>query len=187
MFALDDEHTLRPLREGDGAALAHAYRANREHLSPWEPRRNSAFFSDEVQERDVERSVRDAALGRSLRFVIASTNGEIRGRMNLNNIIRGAFWSADLGYWIDASVQGRGLARRAVALVADHARDVIGLHRLQAGTLLHNTASQRVLAANGFERIGLAPRYLEIAGRWEDHVLFQKILDDGAAASAGSV
>jgi ribosomal-protein-alanine N-acetyltransferase len=50
-----------------------------------------------------------------------------------------------------------------------------GLHRLEAGTLTDNIASQRVLERNGFERIGLAPRYLHIAGRWRDHILFQRI------------
>ena len=102
--------------------------------------------------------------------------------MNLNTIVRGAFWSADLGYWIDASRLRRGLARRAVALVAAHARDELRLHRLQASTLLHNMASQRVLTANGFERIGVAPKYLRIAGEWQDHILFQLLLEEPLSA-----
>jgi ribosomal-protein-alanine N-acetyltransferase len=52
------------------------------------------------------------------------------------------------------------------------------LHRLQAATLLHNSGSQRVLADNGFERIGIAPQYLRIAGEWQDHLLFQLLLDE---------
>ncbi len=54
----------------------------------------------------------------------------------------------------------------------------LGLHRLQAGTLVHNTGSQKVLERNGFERIGLARAYLKIAGRWQDHILFQRISGD---------
>ena len=49
-----------------------------------------------------------------------------------------------------------------------------GLHRLQAGTLLSNSASQAVLQRNGFERSGVARRYLLIAGRWQDHVPYQR-------------
>jgi ribosomal-protein-alanine N-acetyltransferase len=52
-----------------------------------------------------------------------------------------------------------------------------GLHRLQAGTLVHNHRSQQVLERNGFTRIGLAPRYLRIAGEWQDHLLFQRLAD----------
>ncbi|OIJ33668.1 GNAT family N-acetyltransferase [Microbacterium sp. LCT-H2] len=178
MLRLDAEHVLRPVRAGDGAALARAYRANREHLAPWEPVRSEAFFTEEWQEQNAQQCVAEAALGRSSRFVILSDDGEIRGRVNLNTIVRGAFWSADLGYWIDSTRLRRGLAGRAVALVAEHARDELRLHRLQASTLLHNVASQRVLAATGFERIGIAPKYLRIAGEWQDHILFQLLLEE---------
>jgi ribosomal-protein-alanine N-acetyltransferase len=51
----------------------------------------------------------------------------------------------------------------------------LGLHRVQAGTLLHNVGSQRVLERNGFTRIGLAQDFLKIAGRWQDHILFQLV------------
>ena len=175
---LDADHILRPIAHGDGPALARAYRANRDHLAPWEPRREDSFFTDAVQEKDAVQGVAEAEAGRSMRFVIESDDGEIRGRMNLNNIVRGAFWNADLGYWIDVSRLRQGLASRAVASVAGFARDELGLHRLQAATLLHNVGSQSVLTGVGFERIGLAPKYLRIAGEWQDHVLFQLLLEE---------
>ncbi|WP_217183901.1 GNAT family N-acetyltransferase [Streptomyces sp. AC495_CC817] len=176
LFSLDSEHALRPVRLGDGAALARAYTANREHLEPWEPVRSDEFFTEAWQEQHARQCVDDADAGRSLRFVIVSDDGEVRGRINLNNIVRGAFWSADLGYWIDRSRLRRGLASHAVDRIAAYARDEVKLHRLQAATLLHNLGSQRVLSENGFERIGLAPGYLKIAGEWQDHLLFQRLL-----------
>lgn len=178
MRALDSEHVLRPVRIGDGAALARAYAANREHLAPWDPERSPDFFTPEWQEQHARQCVDDAAAGRSIRFVIVDDDGEVRGRVNLNNIVRGAFWSADLGYWVDATRLHRGLASHAVARIIEHARDEVGLHRLQAATLLHNIGSQRVLASNGFERIGMAPKYLRIAGEWQDHLLFQRLLEE---------
>lgn len=51
------------------------------------------------------------------------------------------------------------------------------LHRVEAGTLVDNIASQRVLEKNGFERIGIARRFLWINGAWRDHVLFQRTVD----------
>jgi ribosomal-protein-alanine N-acetyltransferase len=51
------------------------------------------------------------------------------------------------------------------------------MHRLEAGTLVDNVASQRVLEKNGFERIGLARAYLRIAGEWRDHILFQRVAE----------
>jgi ribosomal-protein-alanine N-acetyltransferase len=35
-----------------------------------------------------------------------------------------------------------------------------------------------VLEKNRFTRIGLAPRYLRIAGAWRDHLLFQRTGED---------
>jgi ribosomal-protein-alanine N-acetyltransferase len=49
------------------------------------------------------------------------------------------------------------------------------LHRVQAETLLHNVASQRVLERNGFVRYGVAPDYLQIAGEWQDHAMYQVV------------
>lgn len=71
----------------------------------------------------------------------------------------------------------RGLARAAVEHACAEARGR-GLHRVEAGTLLHNVASQRVLLATGFEHIGTARGYLFIARRWEDHRLYQRLLHD---------
>ena len=178
MLPLDAEHILRPVKIGDGAALARAYSANREHLAPWEPVREPEFFTPHWQEFHAEQCVIEASAGRNIRFVIESSDGEIRGRINLNNIVRGAFWSADLGYWIDRTRLRRGLASKSVRRVAAYARDEVRLHRLQAATLLHNTGSQRVLADAGFERIGIAAQYLRIAGDWQDHLLFQLLLDE---------
>lgn len=177
MLPLDAEHTLRPVRAGDGAALARAYAGNRAHLAPWEPLRSDDFFTTERQELHVAQCLDDSAAGRGYRFVIESSDGEIRGRVNLNNVVRGAFWSADLGYWVDVHRTRRGLASRGVEAVLSFAATELRLHRVQAATLRHNEGSQRVLATAGFARIGLAPRYLRIAGEWQDHVLFQRLLE----------
>ena len=62
--------------------------------------------------------------------------------------------------------------------LAERAFGRLGLHRLEAGTLVDNVASQRVLEKNGFELIGLARNYLHIAGAWRDHLLFQRTAED---------
>ena len=65
----------------------------------------------------------------------------------------------------------------AVAEAADYAANQLGLHRLQAETLVHNVRSQKVLEKNGFSRYGLAQKYLKIAGEWQDHIMFARILE----------
>lgn len=58
---------------------------------------------------------------------------------------------------------------------ADIAFGQLRLHRLQAETLLHDTASRPVPARNGFRAFAVAPSYLKIAGRWPDFVMYQLI------------
>ena len=173
-----DDVVLRLARTGDGRALAAAYDRNREHLAPWEPVRSPDFYDGAFQERQLALQIADRVAGRGCPLLLAADDGAVVGRVNLTAIQRGAFDSASLGYWVDHARTGRGLMTAAVGVVVEHARDALGLHRLEAATLPHNAASQAVLAAHGFTRIGLAERYLRIAGTWQDHVLFQRILTD---------
>lgn len=166
---------LRAVTIDDSAALAEAYRKNRDHLAPWDPERSEAFYTESGQESATRQLLLDQAAGTALPLVLAEAS-RIVGRVNLTGIVRGAFQSANLGYWIDADHAGRGLMTAAVGVAVDLARDDLRLHRIQAGTLLHNVASQTVLKRCGFVEFGLAPEYLRIAGRWQDHRLFQRIL-----------
>ena len=175
--ALPEDVTLRLLHRDDGPALAAAYTRNRTHLQPWEPERPAAFYEAAYHAERIPVELMTHGAGRAVPLVL-ERGGELVGRVNLSDIVLGAFRSAHLGYWIDAGLAGRGVMSAAVEAACVHARDDLALHRVQAATLLHNEASQRVLARTGFERIGTAPRYLNIAGRWQDHALFQRILHD---------
>lgn len=174
---LTSDVVLRSLHRDDGPALAAAYDRNREHLEPWEPARPLAFYTPEYHSRQVPVQLLEHGSGRSVPLVLVR-DGEIVGRVNLSDIVLGAFRNTHLGYWVDARLAGQGVMTAAVEAACVHARDTLGLHRVQAATLLHNAASQQVLARTGFARIGTAPRYLQIAGQWQDHALYQRILHD---------
>lgn len=168
---------LRPIRLDDAEVLADLYRAERDFLTPFEPERDASFFTGAGQERLIERAIALRAGGFAERFVIVHRDRAV-GVLAVNNIVRGVSQSATIGYFVAQAHNGRGIATRAVGEVCRWAFDEKGLHRLEAGTLVDNIPSQRVLERNGFTRIGLAPRYLQIAGRWQDHILFQRLADD---------
>jgi ribosomal-protein-alanine N-acetyltransferase len=174
---LRDGVVLRELRGTDAAAVAAAYVKNRTHLAAWEPTRDESFFTVAGQQAEVDLQLASAIAGGSFPLVLESGEA-IVGRFILSGVVRGPFQSANLGYWVDAELTGRGLATATVAAIVRIARDDLGLHRIQAATLPNNTGSQRVLERNGFTHIGFAPNYLRIAGRWQDHELYQVILHD---------
>ncbi len=163
---------IRPLRHEDAEPIAEIRRRTREFHAPWEPLRDDEFFEPSTQRALVERDLVELEAGRLAPFVICTPDGTIAGGLNLNGITRGALQSAALGYWLDEARTGQGLATGAVREALTHAFAVLGLHRVQAETLLHNVASQHVLRRAGFQPYGVAPRYLRIAGRWQDHLLF---------------
>lgn len=175
---------IRPVTVDDAAPLAEAYRANRRFLAPFEPLREEEFFTAGYQRDRIGQAVEEMRDGIGHRCVI-EYDGQLAGMISLATIVRGPAQSADLGYWVAQAVNGRGVATEAVRQMLGVAFDELGLHRVEAGTLRHNAASQRVLARNGFERIGLARKFLRIAGTWQDHILFQRLVDPAPVANPG--
>ncbi|MFL4475226.1 GNAT family N-acetyltransferase [Paeniglutamicibacter sp. MACA_103] len=170
------EIATRVLQLGDVPELTELLRKNRTFLGPWDPLRDDAFFTVAKQGEIARHALHSHENGDMVPLVILNATGGLAGRLNISGIVRGAFQSGALGYWVSRDENGAGLASQAVAEAIDLAT-ALNLHRLQAGTLPHNAASQRVLEKNGFRRFGLAPKYLKIAGRWQDHVLYQRILE----------
>jgi len=147
---------------------------NRSHLAPWEPERNDAYYTVEHWRAEVDRLTGAVCAGTGLSFILldrANPGGPVLGRVTLSNIVRGPFQAANLGYSLDHLAEGRGLMHEALAALLDHAFGTLGLHRVMANYMPRNRRSARLLSRLGFVEEGLARSYLEIAGRWEDHVL----------------
>ena len=162
----------RLLSIDDAEELAAVVGENREFLAPWEPLHDDAHVTVEGQRAGLRQALDAHARETMVPLGIVTDDGRLAGRISINSIIRGAFQSAAIGYWVSRSHNGRGLATAAVADAVEIAFQRLKLHRLQAETLLHNVGSQRVLTRNGFEPFAIAPAYLKIVGRWQDQILF---------------
>ncbi|MEU6313909.1 GNAT family protein [Streptomyces sp. NPDC047014] len=170
---------MRGVGLGDAAGLAEAFARNRAAMAHVEPVRPDAFYTERGQRERIEGVLAERDAGRIVSYVLVeAAGGAPVGALNLGSLIRGPLCGGIVGYWVDRAWQGRGLATAALEEVCRIAREELGLHRVEAGTLVDNLASQRVLAKAGFEQYGLAPRYLHINGAWRDHRLFQRILHD---------
>jgi ribosomal-protein-alanine N-acetyltransferase len=165
--------STRLLSPDDAPALLEIAREDSEFFAPWEPQRDERWLTGAGQSEEIRAKLEHHRLGLALPHVVLDHAGAVVGRITLNNVVRGAFQSCSVGYWIRSAANGRGHATAAVRAMLLVAFDELNLHRVEAGTLVHNAASQRVLERNGFVRFGVAPQYLRIAGRWQDHVLFQ--------------
>jgi ribosomal-protein-alanine N-acetyltransferase len=164
---------LRPPRGGDFAAWRDLRRKSREFLKPFEPRWSEADLSRRAFSARVTRGRDEAKRGTDYSFLIfEKPSARLVGGLTISNIRRRAAQYANLGYWMGQEYAGRGLMTEAVAVLLPFYFETLGLHRLHAACLPHNAASRRVLEKNGFREEGYALNYLQIDGRWADHVLF---------------
>lgn len=166
---------LRPLKASDWEDWREVRKRCGDWLVKWEPRTSTAYpdptddrraFMSRCSARDRERE-----MGSAYGFGIF-VGGRVAGEINLNSIQRGPFQNAYVGYWIDEALAGNSYTPEAVAVVLQFAFEELGLHRIQISIIPRNTASRRVVEKLGMRDEGLAERYLEINGVWEDHLRF---------------
>jgi [ribosomal protein S5]-alanine N-acetyltransferase len=153
---------LRTPSAADRDEFLAAMRTSRAHHSPW----MQATTSDEGYERLLAR-VRNERFEPML--ICRRTDGRIVGFININEIVRGQFQSAYLGYGGVAAHAGRGYMTEGLQLVVGRAFTELRLHRLEANIQPANQASRALVQRCGFVYEGLAERYLKIGGRWRDH------------------
>ncbi len=166
---------LRLPRHGDYLAWYGLRKTSRDFLKPFEPRWTEADLARSVFTTRVKRARQEAEMGSDYSFLIFSTAGDAEtlvGGITLSNIRRRAAQFVNLGYWMGREFAGQGVMSEAVGLTLPFVFDSLELHRIHAAFLPGNTASRRVLEKNGFAEEGFATAYLQIDGRWEDHVLF---------------
>ena len=94
------------------------------------------------------------------------------GEINVSSIQRGSFQSAYVGYWVDQDVAGNGYVPEACVVLFRFVFEELGLHRIQVSIVPRNAPSRTVARKLNLRAEGIAVRYLEIDGRWEDHVRY---------------
>ena len=168
---------LRRPRASDEVAWVALRTRNRRFLERWEPRSTDGIdrFSAAGYRALLKRS---RSPNRLVGFVCLRDTGELIGMVTLNEIVRGAFQSATMGYWIGREYARQGLMTEAVGLMLGHAFATLKLHRVEANMIPRNTPSRRLARASGMRYEGTAKRYLQIAGKWQDHQRWAITLED---------
>jgi ribosomal-protein-alanine N-acetyltransferase len=170
---------LRVLERADREEFLALARESRELHRPWTypPERADQF--DDL----FARSRRDDFV-----CLLATTtdDGEIAGVFTISQIVRGAFQSAYLGYYVNARYARQGLMREAMEQVLDHAFGPLALHRLEANIQPGNGPSIALARGAGFRLEGFSPRYLLIGGQWRDHERYAITVDERAAQKSPS-
>ena len=166
---------LRAPRPADYSDWRNLRRDSREFLKPFEPRWTEADLGPRVFAARLRRGRVEARAGTDYSFLLFERRPDrdvMIGGLTLSNIRRRAAQFVNLGYWMGRDYAGHGYMSEAVGVVLPFVFETLGLHRIHAACLPHNAASRRVLEKNGFREEGYAENYLQIDGRWADHVMF---------------
>ncbi|MEM0948645.1 MAG: GNAT family protein [Pseudomonadota bacterium] len=171
--------TLRPPNHSDFREWIALRDASRDFLVPWEP----AWAPDHLSRKSFTNRVywaqRSIASGSAVPlFLFRRDDGCLLGAITLDNIARGPSQSATLGYWIGEKFARLGYMSEAIGGVVHHAFTAMDLSRIQAACLQENKASRGLLESCGFKYEGVAQAYLQINGRWRNHVLYSNLRDD---------
>jgi RimJ/RimL family protein N-acetyltransferase len=83
---------------------------------------------------------------------------------------------AEIGYWMDEKMRGKGIATAAVKILTGYGFDTLGFKRIEAAVDFENTASQKLLISAGYEREGvLRQRVTRASGSQIDMVMFSAL------------
>lgn len=164
---------LRPLRAEDFDQWAEVRTRCRDWLIPWEPKPPAGQIEPERRNFAARCGARERErqLGTAHGFGIF-VGSRFAGEINVSSVQRGPFQNAYVGYWIDQALAGRGYMPESLVVVCRFAFEELFLHRLQVSVIPRNSASRRVAEKVGLRNEGVAVRYLEINGVWEDHVRY---------------
>jgi len=170
---------LRLPQHGDWRAWADLRADSAGFLKPWEP----AWAADHLTRRAFTNRVywaqRSVAAGTAVPlFLIRHEDDVLVGAITLDNIRRGPAQTATTGYWTGAPFARQGYMREALTALVHHAFHVMDLSRIEAGCLPENTPSRRLLESCGYKYEGVAQSYLQIGGRWRNHVLYANLRAD---------
>jgi ribosomal-protein-alanine N-acetyltransferase len=170
---------LRAFETSDAEELLGLRLKNRAWLQAFEPIRPERMWtlSEQRRELELEGELRREDR-RYVHGIFLSDDDRMVGRVSLDNIVRGAWQNATIGYFVDQEHNGRGIATQAVTDAVRFAFNEIGLHRVQAGVMPRNVGSIRVVEKAGFRYEGMSPRYLQINGVWEDHNMYAITVED---------
>ncbi len=170
---------LRLPQHSDFRQWSELRRRSRGFLSPWEPTWSDDHLTRRAFTNRVSWAARcyrnDTALPL---FLIRKDDDALVGAITLDNIRRGPAQAGTLGYWVGAPFVRQGYMREAIDAVVHHAFTEMDLSRIEAACLPENEASRGVLERAGFKYEGVAQSYLQINGRWRNHVLYANLRHD---------
>jgi len=164
--------TLRTLGPSFASKILSFYENNKKFLEEYEPLRPPYFYTKQHQKQLLKWDQDGFNRSIMVRVWLFKKNDPISpiGTIVFSNITRGIFQSCFLGYKIDSFHKEQGYMTEALFKMLEYAFTDLKLHRIEANIMPRNIASFKLVKKFGFKEEGLAKKYLQINGSWQDHI-----------------
>ncbi len=175
-----DNLIYKILHSDSAGQVLEFYNRNREAFNPYEPEKPDIFYTLSYHETLLRLEYEQFLRHQGVRFFVyeKDTPGKIAGCVSFNNIIKGCFCQARIGYKTDFECQRRGIAKEAVTFSTNLMAQEEHIHRIEAYILSTNTASLRLAASCGFVNEGCAASFARMAGGWTDFERYVLIMPE---------
>lgn len=170
---------LRPWAPTDATALAPILAANAARLAPWLPARVAAPAPPAELAERLAGYAADFDAQRAFRYALLAADGALLGGASLHpraaagRVPLAEATCIELGYWLAAEAEGRGLALEAARALLDVAATLPGLTHAEARVDPRNARSAAVARRLGFRHggveAGLDVWRLDLAGAPDVH------------------
>jgi ribosomal-protein-serine acetyltransferase len=171
---VDDEIELRLVEERHIDALQALIERNLVHLRSWMPWVHEGASREDLASW-VRLSLQRHAEGGGFYAAIWHRR-EIAGTLGLEIDQRQR--SAEIGYWLDRDLQGRGVITRSVRAVVGACFGELGLHRVEILCSPQNVRSRAVAERLGFLHEGTLKEAERIGDRYQDLAVFGMLTAD---------
>ena len=181
---IDDETELRLIEPRDAEALNALLEQSFDHLWEW-----SAWLkherSIETTRAFIKRNL--TRVGEDDGYALAIWHrGEMAGQIEYNYID----WTnrtTEIGYWLGASFQGRGIVTKSCRALIEHAFDALKLNRVEMRCAVENRRSRRVPERLGFRQEGVLVQAEWMHDHFHDLVVYALLAREWRAAGGVAV
>jgi ribosomal-protein-serine acetyltransferase len=175
VWDLGDSVSMRPVAESDIDQVLDAVTRNYDHLRTF-----MEWAKPDYSRKDAEEWVAKAAKrtgdDQPLNFCI------FRGDRMIGTIGFATFDNeamvTEIGYWIDASEQGKGIMSRATRKLLELAFENLGMNRVQIRCASGNLRSAAIPTKFGFKQEGVQRQHIIRHGRIYDFWIFGLLKDE---------
>jgi [ribosomal protein S5]-alanine N-acetyltransferase len=130
--------------------------------------------SIEAEKKEIKSFLKNAEKGKGYYFLI-----EYKGKpVGIMDVYKGHSMDmrAAIGYGLLYEYWNKGIMSKAIKILLNLVQKEFGFHAVEATTYPKNYASRKILEKAGFKKVGIMEKYTWSRGKWEDRVLYWKVI-----------